>query len=312
MLVAREPQFPGTVDAPHDDIIDVEIVEGPLLNDKLLDTEAKKPVKTRKKPDYTKKPSKLTKEERAKLVVKTKGSVHKPNTVAALRKEDPSVQDHRNKPRKSKDMPPNIKEAVAAIQASGRLSPDRASIYRPEYAILMLDYFGGPLTSIESRDVVTKSGEIRTISEIVPNKLPMFVDFARTLGVYYITLTRWVEKHDDFAEAWRECKEMQKAFMIHNAMAGRYNSTFTIFTAKNITDMRDTVDVAVKQDITVEILPYIDLSAPSNLPGTQAGVKALPPGKAAYVRPPSGSSSSRLLEKNDPSAEYMKKKNKQK
>lgn len=83
-----------------------------------------------------------------------------------------------------------------------------------------------------------------TIIEIVPNKLPFFSAFARKIGVNTDTLNEWgkqenLAKYPGFSESYKQAKEMQKEMLIHNGLAGNYNATAFIFTAKNITDMRD-------------------------------------------------------------------------
>ena len=47
----------------------------------------------------------------------------------------------------------------------------------------------------------------------------------------------------DFSETMKKARELQKEFLIHNSLQGLYNSTAFIFTAKNITDMRDKQEI---------------------------------------------------------------------
>ena len=73
----------------------------------------------------------------------------------------------------------------------------------------------------------------------IPNPLPTFGAFARSIGVHEDTVVEWSKKHEDFSAAYNAAKGLQKDFLIQNGLAGLYPPAFAIFTAKNITDMRD-------------------------------------------------------------------------
>lgn len=108
----------------------------------------------------------------------------------------------------------------------------RPTKYKPEYCQDMLDYFNiAPYT-------VDKSEKGR---QEVPNDLPLFEGFAAHIGVHRETLINWTKEHPQFFDAYKQAKELQKKILIVNALRGNYNNTFSIFTAKNITDMRDEV-----------------------------------------------------------------------
>jgi len=76
----------------------------------------------------------------------------------------------------------------------------------------------------------------------VPVNLPTFEKFAVYIDVNYDTLQEWRKKHEEFSESYKKAKNLQKNILIINGLRGNYNSTFAIFTAKNITDMRDIVE----------------------------------------------------------------------
>lgn len=88
----------------------------------------------------------------------------------------------------------------------------------------------------------------------VPNKLPFFSAFERANGLTVGLLSRWAAeeeklqveeyppKREGFLQAYKTSKELQKEFLIQNGLAGFYNATAYIFTAKNLTDMRDMND----------------------------------------------------------------------
>lgn len=107
---------------------------------------------------------------------------------------------------------------------------------------------------------------------MIPNKMPTLFGFSRKIGVNYSTVWRWsssgeveeIQKKIDlaisrgetnvedftsakdlmsFCNAYKEAKELQKEFLISVGLSGAANAPFAIFTAKNVTDMRDSTVV---------------------------------------------------------------------
>ena len=83
------------------------------------------------------------------------------------------------------------------------------------------------------------------------NDLPLISAFARSIDINTSTILVWKDKHPDFYSAYIKSKELQKEMLIQNGIQGLYSNGFAIFTAKNITDMRDKVE----QDTTIHLLP---------------------------------------------------------
>ncbi len=84
------------------------------------------------------------------------------------------------------------------------------------------------------------------------NILPTFEKFAVSIGVCVDTLNEWTKVHEEFSEAYKKCKNLQKDMLNDLAMRGFYNPTYTIFVAKNITDMRDKQEIeATNANISV-------------------------------------------------------------
>lgn len=84
------------------------------------------------------------------------------------------------------------------------------------------------------------------VDEANNGNLPFFSKFAReVLGITERTLYNYYKEQEgkgeqgEFFLAYKKCSELQKEVIINNALRGKYNPTFAIFTAKNITDMRD-------------------------------------------------------------------------
>lgn len=115
----------------------------------------------------------------------------------------------------------------------------RPTKFKEEYTQMMLDYFEkDKYVEIQGLD---KFGQPKYYQR--PNELPQFSKFARMIDVDTDTLLNWRDTNREFFGAYKKCKDIQKEFLIENGLLGLYNSTFAIFTAKNITDMRDKQEI---------------------------------------------------------------------
>ena len=113
--------------------------------------------------------------------------------------------------------------------------------YDPKFAVEMVSFF---LSREKSRDIEEtfvwkRTGEVDTRVKTVANPPPMFSEFGRTIGVSEKTLLSWAKNHPEFGEAYEVCQDIIQEFMITNGLSGDYSSQFGIFTAKNITKMKD-------------------------------------------------------------------------
>jgi len=107
-----------------------------------------------------------------------------------------------------------------------------------EYGEMMLAEFEEHLTTLEE------------------HKDPIFIEaWARRHRISDDTLRRYVEENEVFCASYKRCKQIQKEVLIKGAMKGWFNPTAFIFTAKNITDMRDKQEVDVS-GLTVKIINY--------------------------------------------------------
>ena len=156
----------------------------------------------------------------------------------------------RGRPRK--DQPPADKpspdapeDRPSAIQRMGR--PTK---YRDEFVVMLLEYFSQP--PIKTVTTVDKEGN--TVEKTVPAMFPTLARFAANLGVTTETLHDWAtaknpdgtQKNPTFSYAYKKAKDLQQANLVEGTLAGAYNSTFAIFTAKNVLGWRDKVE----QEIT--------------------------------------------------------------
>ena len=108
----------------------------------------------------------------------------------------------------------------------------RPSKYKPAYCKKLVDYFNvDPFETIkdqEGRD-----------TGVYSHNFPSFQRFANMLGVSVDTLKYWAKKNADFLVAIKKAKELQESFLTESALYGLINSTFAIFTAKNVCGWSD-------------------------------------------------------------------------
>lgn len=131
----------------------------------------------------------------------------------------------------------------------------RPSKFKAEFARLLTEFFAVDPYRKEVSEFSKeyyKNGTLKKESEkcrLVPNTLPTLFGFARSIGVDYTTVYRWAERGEDdttfgpFCKAYKEAKEAQKEFLISIGLAGAAPPASFIFTAKNVTDMRDKQEV---------------------------------------------------------------------
>lgn len=86
---------------------------------------------------------------------------------------------------------------------------DVSSKYQTEYCDRMLRYF--------------RSEE----------KYPQFEEFADSIDVTTETLNNWREKHEEFADVYARCKELQRMKLNKFALLGTFNASYAKFIAVN-------------------------------------------------------------------------------
>ena len=128
----------------------------------------------------------------------------------------------------------------------------RPTKYKKEFCKKLFKFFDIPHTTFEELTKIDKNGEEKIVRIEKPNILPTFEKFAVSIGVCRDTLDSWTKIHPEFSDTYKMCKNLQKDMLNDLAMRGFYNPTYTIFVAKNITDMQD------KQDIVIETPKIID------------------------------------------------------
>lgn len=77
-------------------------------------------------------------------------------------------------------------------------------------------------------------------------EIPFIERFAREVAdVSTDTLNNYCEQNEEFFVSYKRCKEIQKQILIMGGLGGLFNPTAFIFTAKNITDMRDKIETDI-------------------------------------------------------------------
>lgn len=163
----------------------------------------------------------------------------------------------------------------------------RPTKFRKEFTEKLVEFFDIEPTLkelMEETEELGRDGQARKTSKKykhVPNKFPTLVQFAKTIKVSYWSLQNWAEKGEDhniqaklakneglsvkevemmkdlqeFSKAYKIAKELQQDFLMQNGLNGASPSAGYIFTAKNVTKMRDKVE----QDVTVrQVKPLLD------------------------------------------------------
>ena len=142
----------------------------------------------------------------------------------------------------------------------------RPTLYKSEYCQQIIDYFSINPYRQEKLEVKYKDGRIEEKYTEIANDLPLFSRFAVEIGVHRETLLNWSKEFPEFFDAYKKAKELQRAILITNGLRNNYQSTFAIFTAKNLTDMRDEQDIKHSGEIN-----FIKVTLPKDLDNSDNG-----------------------------------------
>ena len=110
----------------------------------------------------------------------------------------------------------------------------RKSIYQPKYVDELIEYFNSPAIERDDR------------GNVVAGHFPTLARFASKIGVHRETLLEWAKRYPEFADAYKKAKDLQESNLIEGTLAGAYQPSFAIFTAKNVLGWRDKTE----QEIT--------------------------------------------------------------
>jgi hypothetical protein len=127
----------------------------------------------------------------------------------------------------------------------------RPTKYDKKYCKEMVEFFNIEAYRISKIIKTNKDGSTEEREIEVANDLPLFSKFAVNIGVHRDTLHEWKDKHEEFSDAYKKCKEIQRNILIINGLRGLYQTAFAIFTAKNITDLRDKQEIEHSGETTI-------------------------------------------------------------
>lgn len=170
----------------------------------------------------------------------------------------------------------------------------RPTKFKPHFTEDLIKFFDiepyKQVLSEESKESFKDGGVKRESKKyrLIPNKLPTLYKFAKSIGISYWTVNHWADKGSDpeldkaieqqivagttdsedfklsvaikeFSHAYKEAKELQKEFLINIGLAGAAPAPFAIFTAKNVTDMRDKTETDItSKGMSIQFAPIFN------------------------------------------------------
>jgi hypothetical protein len=154
--------------------------------------------------------------------------------------------------------------------------------YTDAFADQLVEYFDTPPT----REVVVKDKQGNETTQVLPGVFPTLAMFAANIGVCRDTLHDWAtaknpngtQRNPRFSDAYKRAKALQEANLVEGTMAGAYNSTFAIFTAKNVLGWRDKVEQEITGKDGAPIGPTVIGIQFMNPDGTIANIDGQPIG----------------------------------
>lgn len=115
----------------------------------------------------------------------------------------------------------------------------RPTLYRPEYCEDLVRFFD--IDAIIYRDITItyKDGTTCEKTEAEAAPTPYFSQWQKKIGIGHNAFNEWINKYPEFQDAYKRAKQLQCEFLMETALKNVHNSTFTIFTMKNICGWRD-------------------------------------------------------------------------
>lgn len=120
-----------------------------------------------------------------------------------------------------------------------------------------------------SMEITKKNGETVTRYDRFPKPVPWFGRFEFNNGLSIGILSKWAEEEEKllkegkpeskpgFLQAYKFAKEAQKEYLVQNGIANIANASVTIFTLKNVSDMRDKVETDVTSNgNTINVMTF--------------------------------------------------------
>lgn len=130
----------------------------------------------------------------------------------------------------------------------GKSLGGRKSLYDPKYCEEIIKFFDiEPYYEAVVKTITKPSGEVIKEMGLRPNKLPLLSQFAHSINVSTDALNDWVKHHEEFSLSYKKAKQLQENLIIHMGMSRVTDCAFTIFTAHNITTLRNQPTTVIDQ-----------------------------------------------------------------
>ena|ERR1035441_6188537 len=129
----------------------------------------------------------------------------------------------------------------------------RPTLYRAQYCDDIIDYFEAaaaapvrelpPITTSIDSEKPSQKQEVRRICA----ELPTLEGFACSIGISSKTLLQWAGEHAEFGASYARAKDIQFRVLIDRGLTRQYDATAFCFVAKNITHMKERVELTGDQ-----------------------------------------------------------------
>ena len=124
------------------------------------------------------------------------------------------------------------------------------TLYREEYAQMLVDYFESAILPGEPAPHEAGEGSGKRALDRIYTTLPTFERFARMIGVSTRVLADWDKRHPAFLQARARAKDIQAEHFSIGLVSGAMNPTGAIFAAKNLIGWSDkqTIETTVRTE----------------------------------------------------------------
>ena len=117
------------------------------------------------------------------------------------------------------------------------------TLYRPEYAQAIIDYFESAQLPGDLAPDDSGPGSGKRAVERIYTHMPTLQGFARSIGTHVQRVHEWAKRHPAFAESCARARSIMDEHMARGLASGVYNPTGAVFVAKNLNGWRDRTEV---------------------------------------------------------------------
>jgi DNA-packaging protein gp3 len=154
------------------------------------------------------------------------------------------------------------------------------TIYKPEYAQAIIDYFEAAQLPGDLAPNDSGSGSGRRALERVYTHMPTLQGFARSIGTHTQRIYEWAARHPSFADACARARCIMDQHLAQGLASGVYNPTGAIFVAKNLAGWKDRTEVETVSRVedsesTIAMKRALEHATPSQLADLSALVQQM-------------------------------------